>query len=296
MDNRRAIAFVLVILVSLGVASGAVWGAWRVTTTYDAALRVARLANTEVLVEVPVLGRTLGAGTVVTAEDLQMASFPQEYVPASAIRKKEELVGATVKERLLQGEMIRPDRLAPRGASQGLSAIVPQGLRALSLNLRDGDQVSGFVEPGAWVDVIVTLPPPENPPAGVAPVAETLTLLQAARVLAVDLKISETADGGEIRVPQITLSVLPDDVQRVTAAIQQGKVRLTLRSDIDMLEGETRGATATVLLGRDDRRLTVSEYRERVTDEDLARMVEIVMGPEKAREKVIDPALLRPPD
>lgn len=241
---------------------------------------------------VPVATRIVGAGTVLGAEDLQLIEIDSAYIPLTVETRMDGLLGRTVLERLLPGEFVRTERLARPEGGQGLSALIPTGMRAVSLNLADGDQVSGFIEPGDGVDVLITLPKADEEELE----AETVTLLQGVRVLAVNEKVSETLQGQEIRKPQVTVAIPPNDVEKVTHALEIGRAKLTLRASIDMTHVETNGATATDLLGREATRLTVQQYRETVTPADVDRMIELIHGADKTREKAVnvDPALLRP--
>lgn len=284
--RRNALAVVALVMSSL-LAGGAVFAVAQVLTAYQSTLADALRGDVEV--QVPVAARTLGAGTVITPEDLEMVSIGEEYLPDSALLQVEHLVGRTVLERLLAGDLVRYERLAPAEAGQGLSALVPRGMRALSLDLADGEQVSGFIEPGDGVDLLVTLPVDKSDQRA----AETITLVQGVRVLAVNERISETVSGEQIRRPRVTLAVSPDVVERITHALEVGAPKLTLRSAIDTTSAETHGAVVSDLLGADADRVTVSEFRARFTEADVERMIEIILGRDKVRERVVDPHLVR---
>lgn len=276
-------------VLSAVVAAGSMYAVVHVLAAYEGELRGAHEGRVR-SVKVPVVARTLGVGHVITEQDLAEVEMSADFVPITALQGPEDIVGRTAIERILAGELVRIERLAPPSAGRGLNAIVPTGLRAISLDLADEQQVSGFIEPGDGVDLLVTIPS-----AGSADkqLAETVTLVQAARVLAVNEKISETVRGHQVVRQQVTLAVPPDIVERVTHALEVGRAKLTLRSEIDLTNVESNGTQVADLLGTEEKRLTVQQFRERVTEADVERMVEVIHGSETKREPVIDPRLIR---
>jgi pilus assembly protein CpaB len=288
--TRRTTLAIVAMLVSVFLAGGAVYAVAQVLAAYQDQLRQTEEAHVVRLIQVPVAVHTIGVGDVIEAADLKVVELAADYVAATAITQVEDLVGRTVVERLLAGDLVRIERLAPPASGQGLSALIPNGMRAISLDMTDDRQVSGFIEPGDGVDLLVTLPPDE---VDAARVSETLTLVQGAKVLAVNEKISETVRGEGIKSQRVTLAISPDVVERVTHALEVGQAKLTLRSCIDMTQIETNGVVSADLIGSAEKRVTVAEFKERYSEADVERMIDVVMGRNKVRERVIDPRLIR---
>ena len=168
----------------------------------------------------------LAPGTVLTEAHLVQRHFAG-WVPPTPLPPKPQLVGHTVQERILAGDILRPERLKDHIGGPGLNALIGAGHRAMSVNLTDADRVSGFVEPGDRVDLLVTLFDD-----GGAPI-ETTALLQGVPVLAIDDR-TEADKVGETRIkPQVTLLLRPDDAQRLALSLQTGHPRLVLRSEMD---------------------------------------------------------------
>jgi len=220
-------------------------------------------------------------GKTITADDLQMEDLPKDYVLESVLQNPEQAVGRVPRERILAHEFIREERLADPEAGVGLNAIIPRGMRALSNNISEGSAVSGFLNPGNYVDVLVTI----NGDA--AREAETTTLLQAVTVLAVNNRLGNS-EAGERARPSVTLAVTPDLAEKLTHAVAQGTVTLTLRNDIDVTHVDTHGAMATNLLGgqNDDKRISVQEWTARMRTS-VDGTVTIIRGRDSRREKVL---------
>lgn len=238
------------------------------------------------LVTVVVMTRDLGAGTVIKPGDFDLRRMETQFVPLEACHSPDQVLGRTVTEQVFAGDVARVERLAPSNAGYGLNALIPNGMRAVSLDLRDGEQVSGWVEPGDHVDLLVTLPSSNHAPA------ETVTLLQGTRVLAVKERISTTAMGREIRTPQVTLLVPALQADAVIHALHLGKPKLVLRGEIDFQVLSYNVADAP-WLGDRRTRLAANEFSSRYTEDDVARWVDIISGNHVVREPVIDPTILR---
>ena len=59
-------------------------------------------------------------------------------------------------------EPITEARLAPEGTAGGLSAVIPEGYRAMTVKVDDVVGISGFIMPGTLVDVVVVIDPAEK--------------------------------------------------------------------------------------------------------------------------------------
>ncbi len=277
--THPAVTASVAILSAAAALSAATAIYWRIDD-YQQRVESAIEAAREDVVSIPVAARTLGVGTLLAASDLELREFPTTHVPRLAITDPLLLVGRAVQHRILVNEPFRAERLAQRGAGLGLEALIPAGSRALSLDLKDGEQVSGFVEPGAFVDLLVTIIADDTRPS------ETVTLLQAVRVLAVDERISETAAGAEVRSPRITVLLTPEHAERTTHALSEGQPKLTLRSDIDIHRQESNGTTSADLLGRSAQRMTSQQFNATFDDDDVWAMIDMVAGRDKIREPV----------
>jgi pilus assembly protein CpaB len=134
-------------------------------------------------------------------------------------------------------EIILGSRLASVGAGAGMSAVIPQGMRAVSIRVDDVVAVAGFVGPGTRVDVLLT----GNPGAG-SQVSEmqTKTILENVQVLAAGQKIQPDAHGTPEKVNVVTLLCSIEDASKLTLATSEGRVQLVLRNPTDTLKAESK--------------------------------------------------------
>lgn len=272
----RALLF---LFISFGAAAIASVVIYFVISSYQRELL--NVSQPDQVIEVIIAKEDIWQGQTIVPEDLGLRSLPLDYVPDSVLRTAEQAVGRVPRERILAQEFIREERLADPEAGIGLNAIIPRGMRALSINMSDGSAVSGFLNPGNYVDVLVTIEGDD------AREAETRTLLQAVTVLAVNNRLGNTAESLERARPSVTLAVTPDLAEKLTHAVAQGAVTLTLRNDIDVTHVETHGALVSNLLGGDDedKRITVQAWTAR-TRASVDGTVTIIQGRDVKTEKV----------
>jgi pilus assembly protein CpaB len=194
---------------------------------------------------VAVPARDLSPGHAIAPADLVIRGMPPALVPDQALTSPEALIGRVAVERLAAGELVRAERLAPEGRGAGLRALLPEGWRAESLDLRGPELVSGFVEAGARVDVVTTF---VDAVGGAPP--QTRTLLQRVPVLSVEERFDPDRIEGQQASDRVTLALTPADAERLTHAIHSGRIRLVLRSALDLDLADPPGATNATLTAR----------------------------------------------
>jgi pilus assembly protein CpaB len=62
-----------------------------------------------------------------------------------------------VENRTIKGQPVVAAILAPEGAAAGLQALVPRGMRAITIEVNEFSGVAGLLTPGCRVDVIATI-------------------------------------------------------------------------------------------------------------------------------------------
>jgi len=111
-----------------------------------------------------------------------------------------------------------------------MPALIPPGMRAVSVRVNEVVSVAGFVMPGTRVDVLLT-----GNPLGSSE-SQTTTVLENIAVLAAGQKLERNTAGEPQTVPVITLLVSPEDAQKLTLASQEGKIQLALRNPLDTIQ------------------------------------------------------------
>ena len=233
------------LLISAAAAVVAVLIIYRVIMGYQQQLAEAQ--KPPETINVVVAKRDLFQGQTLSLEDVEIRAIEPDFVPEVLVyHATEEVVGRVPAERIVAGEYVRSERLADPEAGVGMNAIIPRGMRAVSINISNGSAVSGFLNPGNYVDVLVTIKGTRA-----SEPEKTVTMMQAAKLLAVNSRMYQDDDGkGRRGAPSVTLAVTPEDAERLAHATRTGSVTLTLRNDIDVQEVELEGKELSQIIGR----------------------------------------------
>ncbi len=184
------------------------------------------------MAEVIVAANNLEVGARVEERDIKIIRIPSADMPPGAPRRKADVIGHGVIIPIAKGEFILPNRLAGENAGAGLPALIPPGMRAVSVRVNEVVSVAGFVTPGTRVDVLLTGAP------GGSGEQQTTTVLQNVAVLASGHTLERTSTGEAQTTAVITLLVTPDDAQRLTLASSEGHIQLALRNPLDTKQDE----------------------------------------------------------
>src|SRR5882724_4647395 len=188
-------------------------------------------------------------GTKIVPEQVMMVQFPKESMPDGTFENADKLAGRVAVVNIAAREPITDSRLAPEGTAGGLSAVIPEGYRAMTVKVDDVVGISGFIMPGTLVDVVVTIDPQEK--AGMQdPISKIV--LQNIKVLANGQNIDKPQDQREANsVKAVTLLVTPEQAEKLALAASEGKLQLVMRNSIDQGDEQTKGINKRGLLDGD---------------------------------------------
>jgi pilus assembly protein CpaB len=207
-------------------------------------------AYTKSLRGVAVAKVAIPVGTKIIAEQLSLVQFPQESTPDGAFDSVEKLAGRVAVMNIAPREPITEARLAPEGTAAGLSAIIPEGYRAMTVKVDDVVGISGFIMPGTLVDVVVVITPTNNGALAQDPISKIV--LQNIKVLANGQNIDKPESEREANsVKAVTLLVTPEQAEKLALASSEGKLQLVMRNSIDQGDEQTIGINKRSLLGGD---------------------------------------------
>lgn len=182
---------------------------------------------TEPGVEVVVAANDIQVGARIEEHDLKLVRYPASSLPAGTPTKRSQVLGRGVILPITKGEFILSNKLAPENAGAGLPALIPPGMRAVSVRVNEVVSVANFVGPGTRVDVLLT-----GTPNGSSE-SQTTTVLQNVAVIAAGHNLERNANGEAQNVPVITFLTSPEDAERLTLASAEGKIQLVLRNPLD---------------------------------------------------------------
>jgi len=185
-------------------------------------------------------------GAKLVPEMLRMVTWPAGNEPPGAFGEVVALDGRVVKTSLTRGEPILEGKLAPAGTKGGLSAVVAEGRRAMTVRVNDVIGVAGFALPGNYVDIMVNT---QNEGSKRGEQDKSISKIVLERILV--LAIAQEASRDETKpkvVNAVTLEVTPDQAENLDLARSVGTLSLVLRNQVDPKPGSTEGATKATML------------------------------------------------
>jgi pilus assembly protein CpaB len=187
-------------------------------------------------------------GTPVTSAAVAVREVPAEWAHSNAITP--EQFDRVENQRLAYpaagGEMLLWSLLEGQRAPT-FSSRLGAGRRAITVPVDDVNSISGMLEPGDRIDLVVSVKRDRR--------TVLFPLLQNVSILATGTRAApeaEAADGKPRTFTTITLEASPEDAQRVLAAREIGKVAALLRAPGDSARTASTRRDAMALLGIGD--------------------------------------------
>jgi pilus assembly protein CpaB len=193
-----------------------------------------------------VVARTeISLGQRLAPEMLKLVDWPKNSLPPGVHLSTEKLDGRVLKAGLQRGEPVLEAKLAPQGTQGGLSAVIAEGKRAITVRVNDVIGVAGFALPGNYVDIIVNTQKDGervNHDQNISKI-----VLEKILVLAVAQEVSRDETRPRV-VNAVTLEVTPEEAEKIDLARSVGSLSLVLRNQVDPNPIRTAGITKNDLL------------------------------------------------
>jgi pilus assembly protein CpaB len=231
MKNIKALSLLLLAVV-LGLVAAIYANTW-------VGQRAKIAANKVVVATVDI-----PAGRRIEPEMLSTIDWPSDALPTGAIRDPALLKARVVKLDVVRGEAIIEGKLAPVGTMGGLSAVIAEGKRAMTVRVNDVVGVAGFALPGNYVDILVHAQRDEGK-GETKPISKTV--LEHVLVLAVAQEASRDDTKPKV-VNAVTLELSLADSEKLDLARSIGTLSLALRNQSDEATVRTAGFTRNDLL------------------------------------------------
>ena len=243
MRNTRALVMIAVALV-LALVAVVVAAQW-INDQGAAGNKKVAVA----LVDIPM-------GARITPEMLNLIEWPGNAMPPGAITDIKQLDNRVSRSAIEHGEPIMESKLAPAGTTGGLSAVVAQGKRAMTVRVNDVVGVAGFALPGNFVDILVNTQEEARGDFGNDRAREqAISKIVLERILVLAVAQESNRDDTKPKVVNaVTLELTPDQVEKLDLARSVGTLSLVLRNQIDPKTADTAGATKDTLLDPDGAR------------------------------------------
>lgn len=234
-------ARVVVLAVALGAGGVAALLAGRSDKPQDQ--KPAPVA-TVVSVDVLVAKADIPIGHRLSPQDVTWQAWPASASSGNFIRKQdnpgaiEGLTDSIARASFVSGEPIREEKLVKAKGSGYMAAILPPGMRAVSVGVSAESGASGFILPNDRVDIVLTRRDKEAEKAAGTEVHVSETILSDVRVLAIDQQVEEKNGQKVVVGKTATLELTPSQVETVELSRSIGTMSLALRSITDIGKGK----------------------------------------------------------
>lgn len=231
MRNIRPVGVLLLALV-LGLSAAAYAAIW---------LKQQGAAAT---MPVVVAKRDLPTGTRLQPDMLETVPWPKSATIKAPLIRLDEVVDRVILMPVLRGEPLLASKLAAPGEKGGLSSVLSDGQRAVTVKVNEIVGVAGFALPGNYVDVMVNTPDSQNLPV-------SKIVLERIQVLAVAQDVASNENKPRV-VNAVTLQVSPQQAEQIDLARSVGTLSLVLRNQSDTTPVVTSGARKPDLLSANE--------------------------------------------
>jgi pilus assembly protein CpaB len=202
-----------------------------------------------------VASKSLRFGSELGSMSMREIAWPEGAVPNGAFKKISDVTGKgrrVVLTAIEENEPILSSKITGAGQRATLSAMIADGMRAVTIRVNDVEGVAGFVLPGDHVDVALTRQADKA-------AATTDVVLQNIKVLAIDQIADERADKPSV-ARSVTLEVDLAAGQKLALASSIGTLSLVLRKAGEVAFDASRRITLGDLLGVEPAKLEDMKY------------------------------------
>ena len=273
MRNKR------LILALTGAIVCGLLGVMLVTRYIASVQTYARDLGTVVVakVEIPV-------GAKIAPEQIALAPIPNGSAPEGAFRNLEQVAGRVALVPIGIREPVTNTKLAAEGQEAGLGVLIPEGFRAMTVKVDEIVGISGFVQPGSFVDIVAVVTPVQSTQGPISKI-----VLQNIKVLASGPRIDNPENQREPHtVSAVTVLVTPEQAEKLVLASAESRLQLVMRNFSDQEDTQTNGADKRTLLNGEPANVTPPPTSEKpaeakpVTPKPRPRRTNVVAQVEKS--------------
>lgn len=191
--------------------------------------------------KIVVASRDVDPGTVLGEGSLQVIAWPSGSVPTGAIKDIKKTQGRVASTQIFTGEPILEAKLAREGATGGLSSVLAEGKRAISIQANEIVGVAGYIRPGSRVDIMVNTHDSKD---------QALSKIVLENILVLATAQDDKRDQTKPKVVStVTLEVDPRQAEMIDLARSIGTLSMALRNSLDTAAVKTVGVTRKDLMG-----------------------------------------------
>jgi len=259
---------ILTLLLSIGAGAGGVYYSQQYIEG-QVARQTADNTVEETFVNVVVPVRDMLRGEQVFDTEFVLRDIPSQYVDSNTVTGDnfELAMGQRMDFDIDEGRPLLWAHLAS-GVTPTFSGKVEQGLRAMTVRVDDINSISGFLQPGDQVDLLMSYG--ADSAQRIMPLMERLDIIATG----IQTEADKISDGEPRSFSTITVHVTPADAQKLTLAQQVGKLTAILRHPDD--DGElTDDSLSVAQLVADRKAVQPAPRKQRIAK---APAIEYIIG------------------
>jgi pilus assembly protein CpaB len=188
-------------------------------------------------VDVLVAAKDIQVGEKMAAGSIIWKSWPQDNVLDAMVTKDEKPDAETVMAEfraivpMFEGETINEKKMVNPKDGGFMSAVLPKGMRAISVAISDRSSAGGFILPNDRVDVILTRKITAGGTGG--QIVKSETVISNVRVLAINQTFRQAKEGEEVAIKgneTATIELTMPQAEIIARVESEGELSLALRS------------------------------------------------------------------
>jgi pilus assembly protein CpaB len=191
-------------------------------------------------------------GQALTAADLTTSKVEATAVPTGSFQNPADLADRVAATGLVKGQTVLENLLAPKGTAAGVQALIPEGMRAITIQVNEFSGLGGLLLPESRVDIVAVIRNDDQKGS------TARTIVQNVKVRAVGRQITGTTPAVDPNLPpgtpvppptNVTLLVTPEQAEAIQLASVGGNPWLVLRNSEDEKPFNSEGITLADLRG-----------------------------------------------
>lgn len=242
-QKNKRIGRIVLFLSSVGLGGVGVYFANDYIRSEVAGIRQ-QFEKTEPMVDVVVPAMNMRRGDTVDSSMMSVRQIPEQYVDTNSVTANtfSQADGQRLDFDIDAGSALLWAHLEG-GTTPTFSGKVPDGMRALTVQVDEINSVSGFLQPKDRIDLLFT--------HGSGDKKKIRPLIQNLKIIAtgVQTMVDKASHVGQRVFSTITVQVNPLDAKKITLAQQIGSLTAVLRNPEDTDPTQTTAITIASLLG-----------------------------------------------
>lgn len=192
-----------------------------------------------------VASQDINPGSPINPNQIKIVNWPSQFTEKNFLNDSKFVINRIPKQIIYSGHPILESMLVSPNSKGGLSSLITEGKRAITVRVNEVIAVAGFVYPGSYVDVLVNI---KNPDGNYF----STTVLSYVKILAVAQETDANSKKPKI-VNAVTLELTPKESELLDVARSSGNLSLSLRNEFDQSNEISNGTSLNEFLAKGKR-------------------------------------------